>query len=233
MKKIKRYLYVAVAVMMFFLTGCGTELYELTEEEELLIIHGAAYYVAKHNIQQKDGVNGYPLPDSFDESEEEDAPESETPDGGNGSGGEAEAPKPSQELITLAELIGHEDDLKITYEGSYVSKSYKEGSVYFVEAEAGKTFYVMKIKLTNITKEKVSVNNVSKSPKVKLVSDAGKVNSETTFLNSDFSTYLGDIGVGESVDTILLFEVSESAAEKITTPALQVTVGKTTKTIKL
>ena len=34
MKKYKRYLCIATAAMMLFLTGCGTELYELTEEEE-------------------------------------------------------------------------------------------------------------------------------------------------------------------------------------------------------
>ena len=51
MKKIKRYLFAAVAAMMLFLTGCGTELYELTAEEEQLIIHSAAYFVAKHNIR--------------------------------------------------------------------------------------------------------------------------------------------------------------------------------------
>ena len=78
MKKIKKYLCAAVAVMMLFLTGCGTELYELTEDEEKLIIHSAAYLVAKHNIQQKDGVNGYPLPDSFDEEESETESETET-----------------------------------------------------------------------------------------------------------------------------------------------------------
>lgn len=233
MKKIKRYLCVALAVMMLFLTGCGTELYELTEEEERLIVHSAAYFVAKHNIKQKDGVNGYLLPDSFDEEEKEPESESESPSDGNGSGEGTEVPKPSQELITLAELIGHEDDLKITYEGSYVSKNYKEGSAYYVEAEKGKTFYVMKLKLTNTTGEDVAVDNVSKSPKVKLVCGAVKANSEVTFLNSDFSTYLGNIGAGKSVETILLFEVSESAAEKIKTPSLQVTVGKTTKTIKL
>lgn len=231
MKKIKRYLCVALAVMMLFLTGCGAELYELTEEEEALIIHGAAYYVAKHNVKQKDGVNGYLLPDSFDE--EEDESQTESSNDGTGSSGDTDVPKPPQELLALAELIGHKNDLKITYEGSYVSNSYKEGSAYFVEAEKGKTFYVMKIKLTNITGEGVAVDNVSRSPKVKLVCDAVKVNSEITFLNSDFSTYLGTIGAGKSVETILLFEVSESVAEKIKAPALQITVGKSTKTIKL
>ena len=234
MKKHKRYLCIAVAVMMLFLTGCGTELYELTEEEETLIVHSAAYLLAKHNIQQKDGVNGYPLPDSFEEeSEEESESELESEGGGSGSGGETDKPKPSEDMISLAELIGHKDSLKVTYEGSKITNTYMEGGAYLVDAQEGKTFYVMKIKLTNITGQDITVNNAAKSPVVKMVSDAVTVRSEVTFLTNDFSTYQGTLSSGESVETILLFEVSESVAEKITDPKLQITIGKSTKTIKL
>lgn len=230
MKKFKRYLFAAVAAMMLFLTGCGTELHELTAEEEQLIIHSAAYFVAKHNIQQKDGVNGYPLPDSFEEESES---ESETEDVGNGSGDGAGETKPSDDMLVLAELIGHKTDVKITYEGSHVTNRYEEGSVYVVEAESGKTFYVMKFKLTNTTDADVEVNNVAKSPSIKLTCDAVTVKSEVTFLTSDFTTYYGTIKAGESVDLILLFEISEAKVEQITSPKLQITVDKTTKTIKL
>ena len=227
MKKYKRYLCIVVAVMMLFLTGCGTELYELTEEEETLIVQSAAYLLAKHNIQQKDGVNGYPLPDSFEEDESESGSNTE-----NGSGN-GDSTMPIDEMIYLAELIGHKDSLKIRYEGSYVSKNYKEGAAYIVDAQAGKTFYVVKLKMTNISGQEVVVNNAGNSPVVKLVSDAVTVRSEVTFLTSDFSTYQGKLGVGQSVDTILLFEVTESIADKISTPTLQITIGKSTKTIKL
>lgn len=233
MKKYKRYLSIAVAVMMLFLTGCGTELYELTEEEETLIVHSAAYLLAKHNIQQKDGANGYPLPDSFEEEESESESESEYDEGEGSSGTESDKPKPSEDMISLAELIGHKDSLKVTFEGSKITNSYMEGEAYLVNAQAGKIFYVMKLKLTNITGQDVTVNNAAKSPMVKLVSDVVTVKSEVTFLMSDFSTYQGTISAGESVETILLFEVSKEVAEKITAPKLQITIGKSTKTIKL
>ena len=232
MKKFKRYLFAAVAAMMLFLTGCGTELFEMTAEEEQLIIHSAAYFVAKHNIQQKDGVNGYPLPDSFEEESESES-ESESPGTENGSGGGSGETKPADDMLVLAELIGHKGDIKITYEGSQVTKSYTEGSAYVVEAENGKTFFVLKFKLTNTTDKDVEVNNVAKSPSIKLTSDAGTVKAEVTFLSNDFTTYLGTLKAGESVETILLFEVSETAVEKITAPKLQITIEKNTKTIKL
>lgn len=232
MKKFKRFLYIGVATMMLFLTGCGTQLYEMTPEEEDLIVHSAAYFVAKHNIQQKDGVNGVPLPESFEEEETESESEQETE--GDGVSGEVEdSSKPAENEVTLAELIGHKDTLKVSFEGSYVENNYMEGSAYIVDADAGKTFYVMKFKMTNITKEDVVVDNASKSPIVKLVSEAVTVKSEVTFLTKDFSTYQGTIKAGESVETILLFEVSESVAEQIKEPTLQITVGNLTKNIKL
>lgn len=230
MKNFKRFLYIGVAMMMLFFTGCGTQLYEMTPEEEDLIVHSAAYFVAKHNIQQKDGVNGVPLPESFEEEETESEQETE----GDGAGGESEdSSKPAENEVTLAELIGHKDTLKVSFEGSYVENSYMEGSAYIVDADAGKTFYVMKFKMTNITNQDVTVDNASKSPIVKLVSEAVTVKSEVTFLTSDFSTYQGTIKAGESVETILLFEVSESVAEQIKAPTLQITVGNLTKNLKL
>jgi len=232
MKKFKRHLCIALAGMMLLLTGCGTQLHELTAEEEELIVQSAAYYVAKYNIQQKDGVNGYPLPDSFEEDESEDESES-TEQENVGEGTESGQPQLSDQMASLAELIGHEKTLKITYEGSQVASSYKEGLAYLVEAAPGKTFYVMKFKLTNISSEDVKVDNASKSPIVKLNADGVKVKSEVTFLTSDFSTYQGTIGAGKSVETILLFEVSESDGAKITAPMLEIAIGNSTKTIKL
>lgn len=234
MKKQKRYLLICIAAMMLFLTGCGDGLYELTAEEEDLIIHSAAYYVAKHNIQQKDGLTGIPVPE--EETEDSESSEEETEDSNTDSSsgdGQSKPADDSEEVVFLAELIGHENDLKVSYEGSYVADSYMEGSAYFVDADAGKTFYVMKFKLTNTTDQDVVVNNATKSPIVKLVSEAVTVKSEVTFLTSDFSTYQGTIGAGESVETILLFEVSETVAEQISAPTLEITIGNSTKTIKL
>lgn len=231
MKKYKRYLFIGIVAMMICLTGCGNELYELTAEEEDLIIHSAAYFVAKHNIQQKDGVNGVPLPEDFEEETENSATGSEDSSGGDGSGEETD--NSSEKAATLAELIGHGDDLKVSYEGSYVDDSYMEGSAYVVDAEEGKVFYVMKFKLTNTTDADVKVDNATKSLSVKLVSDAVTVRSEVTFLTSDFSTYQGTIKAGKSVETILLFAVSESVADQISSPILEITVGDETKNIKL
>lgn len=242
MRKQKRYLFISVIMASLFLSGCGTQLYEMTKEEEDLIVHSAAYFVAKHNIQQKDGASAVVDPDSIvleseateevegiTESETELAEEVISPSEGENGEGQTENP----DSVSLAEFIGHGTDLMVTYTGSYSANNYVEGSAYSVDAEAGKIFYVMQFSITNTTDEEVVIDNVSINPTFKLVSDSLSVKSKVTFLTTDFSTYQGAIPAGETVETILLFEVSEASVEQITAPTLQITIDNVTKNVKL
>ena len=43
-------------VFSFSLTGCGTSLYEMTADEQDVVVHYAAYAVSKYNVYQKDGM---------------------------------------------------------------------------------------------------------------------------------------------------------------------------------
>lgn len=241
MKKQKRYLFIGVAVASLLLSGCGTQLYELTKEEEDLIVHSAAYFVAKHNIRQKDGVSAVVDPDSVvleSESEEiENIMESDTEMGevivGTLEDTGAEGTTVDDTIVTMANAVGHGNDLMITYNGAYVANNYVEGDAYSVDAENGKSFYIMQFTVANLTETEVLLDNVTLNPLFKIISSEVNVKAEVTFLTTDFSTYLGTIPAGESVDTILLFEVSESIAEQISTPTLQITVDNEIKTIKL
>lgn len=241
MKRQKRYLCIVAILFSLFLSGCGTQLFEMTQEEEELIVHSAAYFVAKHNIQQKDGVSAVVDPDSIvvePESTEaiEDITEENTElaeevisPSGDGSQGEQAV----DDSITLAEIIGHKEDLSVTYSGSYTAENYIEGSAYSVDADEGKMFYVMEFTIANDTEEDVDVDNASINLIFKLISDGVSVKSEVTFLTTDFSTYQGTIPAGETIKTILLFEVSEEAAEQIAAPKLQITIDNVTKNVKL
>lgn len=239
MKKTKRYLFIGIVALSLVLGGCGPALHELTAEEEELIVQYAAYVVAKHNIQQKDGMSGVYIgeedasEEGTSETETETESESETETEGPGDDETPDDGDDTTEVVTLAELIGHGDDLTITYAGSYTADNYVEGGAYSVDAAEGKTFYVMKFQLTNSTAQPVEVDNASINPIFKLVSGTLSVKSEVTFLTTDFSTYTGTIGAGETVETILLFEVSESSAATISDPTLSITIDNVTKNVKL
>ena len=241
MKRQKRYLCIVAVLFSLFLSGCGTQLFEMTQEEEDLIVHSAAYYVAKHNIRQKDGVSAVVNPDSIVvQPESTEAVENITEETtelaeevisplGDGSEGEPVV----DDSITLAEIIGHKEDLSVTYSGSYTAENYVEGSAYSVDADKGNKFYVMEFTIANDTEEDVEVDNASIDLIFKLISDGVSAKSEVTFLTTDFSTYQGTIPAGETVKTILLFEVSEELADQISTPTLQITIDNATKNVKL
>ncbi|MBQ6843159.1 MAG: hypothetical protein IJO60_00820 [Agathobacter sp.] len=238
MKRYKRLLFVCIAACSLVLGGCGDALHELTVEEEALIVHYAAYAVAKHNIQQKDGMSGVYIPEAEPENTEGvDAPEDtqspEDTQNPDGQGGTGDAPEVDNTTITLAEAIGHGSDLVITYAGSVVADDYVEGSAYAVDASEGKNFYIMKFLLTNTTQADVEVENVTKGLKFKLVSGGISVDSQSTFLMTDLSTYYGTIPAGKFVETVLLFEVPENDAEQITEPVLQILVDDVFKNVKL
>ena len=236
MKRYKRFLFICIAACSLCLGGCGDSLHELTVEEEALIVHYAAYVVAKHNIQQKDGMSGVPIPDAIPENTETVDTPVDTEDTQNPQGqgdGTVDAPQVEDTTITLAEAIGHANDLTIAYGGSYTSNNYIEGSAYSIDASAGNTFYIMKIVLSNTTEADVEVENVTKGLNFKLVYGDQNVNAEVTFLMTDFSTYYGTIPSGQSVETVLLFEVPEASAEQITEPTLQILIDNALKNVKL
>lgn len=236
MRKQKLNTVAAVLAVSFMMTGCGTPLFELTEEEENLIAYSAARMVSKYNIQQKDGMINVVIEEEETEDEKTVSKEenSETVKEENNTQGNTSGESQNvQNKVSLASAIGHGSDLSITYEGSSVSKHYTEGGYYSVDAASGKTFYVMKFSITNTSKSKVTLDNVSLNGTFKLVADDLKVNAEVTFLNTDLATYVGEIASGATIDTILLFEVPESKANSISTPELQVIVNKEVKAVKL
>ena len=236
MKRYKRLLLICIAVCSLCLSGCGASLHELTVEEESLIIHYAAYAVAKHNIQQKDGMSGVLIPETVPESTEsvddtDDIYDTQTA-GGEG-GNTVDTPQVENNTITLAEAIGHGQDLLVHYTGSYVSDNYIEASAYSVDASAGKIYYIMKFMLVNTTDADVEVENVTKGLDIRLVYGDKTVKSEMTLLLTEFSTYYGTIPAGQSVETVLLFEVPEEGADSITEPALQILIDNALKNVKL
>ena len=230
MKRYRRILFVCIAACALLLGGCGEALYELSAEEEALIVHYAAYAVAKHNIQQKDGMSNVHI---SEETEDEDVPENtqsadETPDDGSN-----ESPEVVNG-VKVSDVIGHGSDLTVTYTGYTVSDSYVEDNIYAIDAPEGKTYYIMHLKLTNITEADVSVENLTKNLVFKLVVGDSTVDSvKNTFAMKDLSSYVGTISAGQSVETVLLFEVSDEVAETLTEPSLQIIIDGTVKNVIL
>lgn len=228
MKK-KRFLALAVvAATILSLTGCGTPLYDLTEEEEAIIVKYSAHVISKYNVFQRDGMNSV-LPEIQEEETEtvEESTESieestEAVDGNvassNGADSGAEQFGGS---ISLGEALNFTEGLDITYNGFEMMPSYKEGSYYAIEAGVGYSYLVMNFTLTNNSSEACDVDLFSDNLQfsAKLDSDE-KIAAESNFLTYSIVNYEGTVEAGESVELILLFKVTDTAEPSTIMPEL-------------
>lgn len=227
MKKLRLKMAAAVLVVSFALTGCGTKLYELTEQEQQLVVDYSAYALAKFNIYQKDGMTDAVLDESSKKSIEKKTPattESSETSQNNDTASDTsqsqtqtdseDAAVETTPSISLASAIGH-DELTVTFEGTTKSSNYKENSAYSLDAGSGFEYVIAYFKISNNTQQAVSLDlfdtDVSYSAKM----DDGKTyKAASTFLTYSLSTYQGDVQSQGTVDVVLLFKVpSDTTAD--------------------
>lgn len=226
MKINRRFLALGLVAVSLLLSGCGTTLYELTADEESLIIKYAAHYIAKHNVYQKDGLSIEVAEDEIENVEPENPDNPEDPS--NPSGGQ-EDKRP-----TVGQAMNLPKGITLTYDGSYVADHVKENAAYSEEAGVGFEFYVLKFKMENTTKEDITIDNFSKDIVFKLTSGSVVIKSKAyPILSNELSSYVGTVKAGETVDVILMFKVKTEDAGKISDVVLEIYEGKTTIAVKL
>lgn len=236
MRKSRMKMIAAVFAATLLLGGCGEAPYELTQSEESLIVNYSAHVVSKFNIKQKDGLT-YVSPSKLqgEEETETELPEeepvmdTETPEEGESADANAGAgEQPNEEAVdpgkTLQDVFGI-DGLSIAYQGYDVKADCVEEDYYSLNAPAGDTYVIMKISLTNSSGQDIAFDNLSKKALFKADIDGTEAKAQTTILLTDFSTYQGTISAGQTVDTVLIFEVKEETAANITNIGLNVTLN--------
>lgn len=221
-KKWRGVLLVLLGCLM--LTGCGEAPYELTDEEQQLIVSYSAHVVSKFNRYQKDGLTHVPNLDEelADEQEvvpeTEVIPETEQPEENteslNPETGEViestEVEEPAEE--TTFDSVFAESGLSFTYLGNEVTSSYMQDATYAVNAGFGKKLLVLKWKAENLTEEAIAVDNMSSGDvfSAKYEMESGKTyhaKSVMTLLLNDFTTYEGTIEPQAAVEMVIVFEI--------------------------
>ena len=226
MKKGMRLLAVLSATVLL-ISGCGTAMYELTEDEETLITQYAAYAVGKHNIRQKDGMTSdKPQEDSKEPQDTQAASES----GGEQGSGEDLSNYPE---VSLTDALGCDTSLKITYKGYEVSDAYKEGNYFSVNAGGGNTLLIMKFTIVNSGKKAVKYDTSSLQNTFYGMFGGSKIGEKMTFSNKELSSSVTKIEAGKKTSAVMLFEISKDTAASITGEALLVEIDGTTYRVKM
>ncbi|MCM1105606.1 MAG: DUF4352 domain-containing protein [Blautia sp.] len=238
MKKGKCLLSLAIMAALL-LGGCGTPLYELTDEEEDLIVQSAAYMTAKHNIFQKDGMNNArpkvqddteaSWPQETEAAEEEDSWQEGV---AGGSGGESSAAQGGE--VSLAESIGYKDRLTVAYEGFSLMDIYQEEGYFSLNAGEGNTFVVMRFTLKNPEDEELTVSNFGKGYAFYLRDEGVEHIAEKQSIIADsLASFEGTIPANGSAEAVLIFEITKEQAELISAPKLTVEYENTAYSVSL
>ncbi len=225
----------AIVVAGMLLTGCGEELKTLTESEEVLIVNYSVGIVGKFNRYQEDGITAVVPPEEVDAEDTEDTSGEDTdkdtektPEGKtNKDKGKTpeEDEKEVKEAMNLTEAVAI-PGIEVTYEGYDMSKSYQEGDSFLLDAPEGKTYFIMKAKITNTGNEEIECNILNKMPTFTLsLNGTAPVKNELTMLPNDLSIYEETIAPGTSADTVLIFKVSEKEANNITSGEVNVQIN--------
>ena len=224
MKKRMQFLAILLASTVV-LGGCGTALYELTDDEEDLIVSAAAQAVAKHNVFQIDGMTDVE-PEIETETQENTTEQDtqqvqeETNTNTNTNTGGTQTDTQTKE-IALSDLLGK--NLKVSYKGYSIASSYQEGDYFSVNAASGKTLIIMNINVKNTGKKNTKIDMLSKDVTFYgCFNGTDRIVEKKILSTKNLSTYQGKIKPGKSIKTVLVFEVSKKQADEISTQDLQV-----------
>lgn len=222
MKKRMQFLTILLASTVV-LGGCGTSLYELTDDEEDLIVSAAAQAVAKHNVFQSDGITDVEPetePQMQENTTEQDTQQVQEETNTNTNTGGTQTNTQTKE-ISLSDLLGK--NLKVSYKGYSTASSYQEGDYFSVNATSGKTLIIMNINVKNTGKKNIKIDMLSKDVTFYgCFNGTDRIVEKKILSTKNLSTYQGKIKPGKSIKTVLVFEVSKKQADEISTQDLQV-----------
>ena len=222
MKKRMQFLTILLASTVV-LGGCGTSLYELTDDEEDLIVSAAAQAGAKHNIFQSDGITDVEPetePQMQENTTEQDTQQVQEETNTNTNTGGTQTNTQTKE-ISLSDLLGK--NLKVSYKGYSTASSYQEGDYFSVNATSGKTLIIMNINVKNTGKKNIKIDMLSKDVTFYgCFNGTDRIVEKKILSTKNLSTYQGKIKPGKSIKTVLAFEVSKKQADEISTQDLQV-----------
>lgn len=214
------------------LTGCGNAIPEMTPQQQELVVEFAASELLK--FDQKHATKLVPLEiiQEVEESNQADSSaveEKEEPSADaakeNGEEGipadeatvidqtQEESPQSVDEFL---ELTG----VSIAYAGHELNDSYPPEAAddvfFFMSATENNKLLVLKFQVENISGGDMELDFARRQTRYKIVVNGSEQNALTTMLLNDMAYYKGTLAAGESVELVLVGEVSNEQADQIT-----------------
>lgn len=249
-----------IACGIFVTTGCG-QVIDLTDEENHLIAEYAAELLLKYDRNYDTRYNPDELEDTTETMTETDATteattevvttteaattEQDAPADGQTTQAQPVTDEAVKEDIgatvdsdfDIAAFVG-ESRISVRYAYYMVVDSYpsydQDGMYIEVQAPEGYKLLVLKFEVENKTNEDQAVDLYNKDVNYNIVVDNSRTTKQMlTILADDLYTYDKTIQASSREETVLLYTVSDSVANKWTDLKLQVKYGETSAVLQL
>ena len=240
MKKLHRFIPAVLIFCSLFLTGCGTKLLKLTDEQEKAVVAYSAAAVSKYNKNQEKGITGPPAtPTKKDDSSDKDKKDKEDKEDKSTDDNKSSATENPEQTSpegdgAAANKVSLNDALQLSgvtikLVNSEVRSVFNSTNYYSLMPEKGKEFLVLNFEITNTSGADQPVDFLSKNATYTAkVNGATSAENDKTILLNDLATYQGTVKNGETQTLVLLFQFSEDTISNLTSVGLSVTVNGTT-----
>ncbi len=230
--------------------GCGEQVYEMTKEEEAVIVHYAAHAVSKFNKKQPEGIEDVTALKAMmeqearekqkekekkqqEKEEKKKAAEDKKKDNSSGSSETPDQAEPQKKYVSLSRALGL-GSIKAVYRGYDTAAAYQASQSYMIRANSGNELLVLHVNLRNDTDETVKCDILSKMPSFRLtINGELSVSADTTILLNDLGTYQGSIKAGKKAGTVLIFQVKKGSVKKSDSMELEVITDGNSSRVQL
>lgn len=238
-----------IGIVGVFLTGCGSTIPEMTEEQQELVVEYAAGELLKYDKnhvaklvaleadQEKKSEETEPVtaPPASDVSESEKDNDEEK---GGVPADEVTVIDQTEEAppASVEEFLGL-DDVKISYAGYETADNYpeetSEEAFFFMNATANNKLIVLKFQVENLSAEEKELDLAQSQIRYKIIVDGKEQNALITMLLNDMAYYQGTLAPQESVELVLVGEIPSEQVDQITSLELTMKSVDETATISL
>lgn len=253
---------IILGAVLIFASMCGCDLFsgvDLTKEESELIAEYSAGLLRKYDtngklkdIKQVDAEEMpeeiMPTPEPTPEIVEEPVPGQNPDELDFNEASDAldvidasDDTATEEEIATSGSSIADAFDIEgfdITYQGYELCDKYPENAdnswLISMAAREGKKLCVIKLGITNVSNSEgvCDILNAGKSYRL-IVNEDTRINETVTVLMDSFSQFAENLAIGESRETVLIFEPDASLADSISSLKLIIKDSETSDTFDL
>ena len=238
----RKILLISIIYMLTMMTGC-VEALDLDETQQDKFVGYAVYSVLEHDKNYMVGLNEVieEVTDNVADDFDDEKPSVEQPtvdDSTSSSTGNNDITVDKDPVVTTTmDRALDVDGVSVKYTGVIVDDVFPKAEgepVFALKAFTGNKLVVLKFDVTNTTGSDITLDMVSKNLTIKgIFNKSIKTIAQVTLLPEALNTFKETIPAGKTVQTYLVFEMTETNANNLTSIVLDIKSSKGTNTVNI